>query len=252
MPCIRAPAPDHRGPQAPLDAAPPLARELEARVAVAGNDLWTRWTGTIQAESAHNTGAGDVFRRVMLAAGWLSYLPSIHWVFLLVDLSRYSGAQQLPWLGPVAALIALVLHLRAARKPFEEVLLVLICALIGASFDSVLVSAGWVSYKSGQFSTYLAPYWIITMWMLLAMTLNVSMRWLRGKPVAAALLGFYGGPASYLAGQALGGIILTNQFAALAALAVGWAVMMPLLMRLSESLDGMPGRRRNWIVARSR
>jgi len=50
---------------------------------------------------------------------------------------------------------------------------------------------------------------------------------------------------------ALGGIVLTNQIAALTALAVGWAIMMPLLMWLSENLDGMPGRRRNWIAERS-
>jgi len=166
-------------------------------------------------------------------------------------LSVIGGAQQMPWLGPIAALVAFALHLRAARKPFEEVLLVVSCALIGASFDSILVAAGWVTYKAGLFSDYFAPYWIITMWMLLAMTLNVSMRWLRGKPKLAALLGFCGGPASYIAGQALGGIILTNQIAALTALAVGWAVMMPMLMWLSENLDGMPGRRRNWIAERS-
>ena len=167
-------------------------------------------------------------------------------------LSVFGGAQQMPWLGPVAALLALALHLRAARQPFEEVLLVLSCGLIGASFDSILVAAGWVTYKSGLFSEYFAPYWIITMWMLFAMTLNVSMRWLRGKPRLAALLGFYGGPASYIAGQALGGIILVNQFAALTALAIGWAVMMPILMRLAENMDGMPGPRRNWIAEPSR
>ena len=166
-------------------------------------------------------------------------------------LSVIGGAQQMPWLGPIAALIALALHLRAARKPFEEVLLVLSCALIGAGFDSILVAAGWVTYKAGLFSEYFAPYWIITMWMLFAMTLNVSMRWLRGKPKLAALLGFYGGPASYIAGQALGGIVLVNQFAALAALAIGWAIMMPMLMWLAENLDGMPGPRRNWIAGRS-
>ena len=33
---IRANIPAHWGPQVPLDAAPPLARELDARVAVAG------------------------------------------------------------------------------------------------------------------------------------------------------------------------------------------------------------------------
>lgn len=164
--------------------------------------------------------------------------------------SVIGGAQQMPWLGPVVALVALVLHLSSARKPFDELLLVVCCAVIGASFDSILVAAGWVTYKSGLISQYLAPYWIITMWMLFAMTLNVSMRWLRGKPKLAALLGFYGGPASYIAGQALGGIVLVNQFAALAALAIGWAVIMPLLMRLSESLDGMPGPRRNWVMER--
>lgn len=172
-------------------------------------------------------------------------------IFQVGWLSTVIGAaQQKPWLGPVAALVALAVHLRFARKPFEEVLLVITCALIGASFDSMLVAAGWVSYQSGQFSSFLAPYWIITMWMLFATTLNVSMRWLRGKPGLAASFGLYGGPAAYLAGQALGGIELTNTVAALAALAVGWAIMMPLLVWLSENLDGMPGRRRNWIAER--
>ena len=166
-------------------------------------------------------------------------------------LSVFGGAQQMPWLGPVAVLLVLAFHLRAARKPLEEALLVISCALLGASFDSLLVAAGWVAYKSGQFSSFVAPYWIITMWMLFATTLNVSMRWLRGKPRLAAVFGFYGGPAAYIAGQALGGIVLVNQVAALVALAIGWSLIMPLLMWLSENLDGMPGRRRNWIAERS-
>jgi len=165
--------------------------------------------------------------------------------------SVVGGARQLPWLGPVVVLIVLAFHLRAARRPFDEALLFLICAVIGAGFDSVLVAAGWVTYKAGVFSEYFAPYWIITMWMLFATTLNVSMRWLRGNPRLAALIGFLGGPASYIAGQALGGIVLSNQFSALLALALGWAVMMPFLMWLSENLDGMPGRRRKWIAERN-
>jgi hypothetical protein len=76
------------------------------------------------------------------------------------------------------------------------------------------------------------------------------MRWLRGKPKLAAAFGFYGGPASYFAGQALGGITLSEPVAALTALAIGWAIIMPLLMRLAEQFDGMPGPRRNWIAER--
>jgi hypothetical protein len=166
--------------------------------------------------------------------------------------SVVGGARQMPWLGPLAVFVALMFHLRAARNSTEEVLLILSCAIIGAVFDSFLVGSGWVSYKTGLFSDYLAPYWIITMWMLFATTLNVSMRWLRGKPWLAALFGLVGGPASYLAGEELGGIVLGNQNAALIALAIGWAIMMPMLLRLSEKLDGMPGRRRNWIAERVR
>ena len=182
---------------------------------------------------------------MLLLANLLAF--KIAWV-----LSVVGAATQMPWLGPIAVLVALALHLRAARKPFEEVLLVLSCALLGARFDSFLVVAGWVSYKAGIFSDYLAPYWIITMWMLFATTLNVSMRWLRGKTMLAVLIGFIGGPASYLGGQAIGSVILIDEIAGLIALAIGWAVIMPLLIRLSQSLDGMPGPRRAGIAENSR
>lgn len=180
-------------------------------------------------------------------------------MFMLINFAAFEiawlssvigGAQQMPWLGPVAVCIALAIHLSAARNRFEEVVLVLSCALIGAFFDSLLVAAGWVTYPSGLFSDYIAPYWIITMWMLFATTLNVSMRWLRGKPWLAAFFGLCGGPTTYLAGQKLGGIVLVNPAAAYLALAIGWAIIMPVLMWLSENLDGMPGKRRNWIAER--
>lgn len=153
--------------------------------------------------------------------------------------SVLGGAREMPWLGPLAAAVALVIHFRFARRPGAEFLLIALCALIGAAFDSALVASGWVEYPSGLFSEYMAPYWIITLWMLFGTTLNVSMRWLRGRDRLAALCGFLGGPLAYIAGEKLGGIVLVNQAAALAALGVGWAAMMPALLRLSATFDGM-------------
>lgn len=155
--------------------------------------------------------------------------------------SVYGGAQQMPWLGPIAVAVALWLHFKAAKRPSAELILILCCALIGCVFDSALVAMGWVQYSSGVFSDSAAPYWIITMWMLFATTLNVSMRWLRGKEWMAAIFGLIGGPVTYLAGQKIGGIILVDQLAALVALGVGWALMMPVLLRLSETFDGFSG-----------
>jgi hypothetical protein len=152
--------------------------------------------------------------------------------------SVFGGANQMPWIGPLVALVALSIHFYAARRPAEELILIMTCAAIGAAFDSALVAAGWVQYYSGQFNELLAPYWIISMWILFATTLNVSLRWLRGRTPLAVLFGFLGGPLAYIGGEKLGGIVFVNQFAALAALGIGWAVMMPILLRLSETFDG--------------
>lgn len=152
--------------------------------------------------------------------------------------SVMGAAAQMPWLGPaVFALVAFV-HLRQARRPDLELGLVITAGIIGICFDSFIVAMGWVTYPSGQFSPMLAPYWIVTMWMLFATTLNRSMAWLKGRTTLAAILGGIAGPASYYAGQKLGAIEFVEPVAALSALAIGWAVIMPLLMIIAERLDG--------------
>ncbi len=155
--------------------------------------------------------------------------------------SVIGAAQQMPWLGPLAFLVVLAIHLRQASRPKSELGLVIACGIIGVFFDSLLVAAGWVTYPSGLFSEMLAPYWIVTMWMLFGTTLNLSMGWMKGRPVLAALLGAFGGPSSYYAGQKLGGIQFLEFFPAMISLAIGWAIFMPLLMHLAERLDGSAG-----------
>ena len=153
--------------------------------------------------------------------------------------SVIGGAQQLPWLGPLVVLIAVGIHLARAERPRSEFMLIISCGLIGAVFDSALVAAGWVTFPSGMISESTAPYWIVTMWMLFGTTINLSMRWMRGRPVLAAAFGFIGGPLAYLAGHKIGGIGFVDQTAALAMLAIGWAVIMPMLMHIGERLDGV-------------
>jgi hypothetical protein len=152
--------------------------------------------------------------------------------------SVLGAARDMPWLGPAVFMAVLLLHLKQARRPGLELGLVVACGIIGTWFDSVLVASGWVTYPSGQFSPMMAPYWIITMWMLFATTLNRSLGWLRGRLLLATALGGVAGPASYLAGEKLGGIVFVEPMLAISALAVGWAVLMPVLMLLAERLDG--------------
>jgi len=89
----------------------------------------------------------------------------------------------------------------------------------------------------------MAPPWILGLWALFATTLNVSLNWLKGRWLVAALLGGIAGPLSYWAGARLGAVVLVEPVPALVALSIGWAILMPLLMALARRYDGIHGTR---------
>ena len=149
-----------------------------------------------------------------------------------------AGAHHLPWLGTAVALLIVVWHLLGAHDGHKELSLVLIATGIGAIWDSLLVLTGLLQYPSGTLISGAAPHWIVAMWALFATTLNVSLRWLKYRPLLAAMLGAVSGPAAYFAGYKLGGVQFPDMDAALLALAAGWAFLMPLLMALSNRFDG--------------
>jgi hypothetical protein len=153
--------------------------------------------------------------------------------------SIFGGANELPMLGPLAVLVAVSLHLWLAAEPQRELALVAITGAIGLVWDSVMVSAGWMTYSSGTFITGLAPYWILGMWMLFATTLNVTFRWLQSRTVLAVILGAVFGPLSYMAGAAAGAVELNNPTAVYTALSLSWALLMPGLLMLARQLDGV-------------
>jgi hypothetical protein len=162
--------------------------------------------------------------------------------FLLFQLGWFAcvlgGAYGQPWAGTGIALTIVVLHLARLPQPKGEALLLLAAAGIGLVWDSLLVTLGWLDYPSGILVPHTAPMWIVAMWMLFATTLNSSMGWMKAYKKLSVLLGALFGPLAYYAGARLGGVILVEPVAAMAALAVGWAALMPLLLMLTERLAG--------------
>jgi len=149
------------------------------------------------------------------------------------------AAHGLPLLGPLVVLAVVALHLGLSRRPAAELRLILAAMIIGVVADSLLVFSGWVTYPAGILVPGMAPYWIVAMWALFATTLNVSMKWLRHRPVVTVMMGAIGGPMSYLAGQKLGAIGFLQPLMALLALALIWALAMPLLMLIATRHDGV-------------
>lgn len=161
------------------------------------------------------------------------------------------AANGVPWTGPLVITAAIALHLTIAKRPLVELTLIFYCGLIGAVVDSILVAAGWVSYPTGLIIAGAAPYWIVAMWMLFATTLNLSLGWLKTRKLVGAVFGLFGGPLAYYTGFKLGGIEFENFDAAMIALAVGWAGVVPVLLVLAERFNGMEeasDRQPRWAV----
>lgn len=142
--------------------------------------------------------------------------------------------------APEGALVALAIvaaHIARAARPGRELALVAAAAATGAVADSLLAASGWLRYDAGVLVEGTAPYWIVAMWALFAITLNVSLRALRNRLWLGALLGLVGGPAAYFAGANLGALTLVQLLPALAALAILWALATPLLFSLALRLE---------------
>jgi hypothetical protein len=148
------------------------------------------------------------------------------------------GAREMPWVGPAVVAVVAAYHLARAPYPKAELSLLAIAAGIGLVFDSALAATGWLSYPSGQWHPLLAPYWIVALWVAFATTLNASMNWLKGRRLLAFVFGAVGGPLAYFAGAKLGGVTFHDPAMALAALALGWAIITPVLVLIAQRLNG--------------
>ncbi len=171
-----------------------------------------------------------------------------------------SAAQGQPLIGLAVVALILAWHLGFVRPLASEALLIGLAALIGLSFDSLLIATGWVSFgppapvasqalgvathpvlASASFPTTstgasLPPSWMIALWANFATTLNLSLAGLQSRPGLAALLGLVGGPLAYWGGAGLGAMTFVTPLPALTILALGWALLTPLLLALAATL----------------
>jgi hypothetical protein len=165
-----------------------------------------------------------VLNLVLFQAGWFACV--------------LGAAQGLPWVGALAAIIIVAVHVVRARCPRRELALVATAAALGAGFETLLVQSGWIRFNAGTLVAGTAPYWMVALWAIFATTLNVSLRALRTRPGIAAVLGVIGGPAAYYAGARLGALELAAAANGLTAIGIGWAVLAPVLLAAARRLDG--------------
>ncbi len=136
-------------------------------------------------------------------------------------------ARGFAWLGAAMALLVTGVHLWLRREPLEF-RLVGLALILGLVIDTTLAATGQVRFASDG-NLPIAPYWMLSLWMAFATTLNHSLRWLMHRRFAATLAGAVFGPLAYLAGEKLGALSLPSPAIALPMLAAAWCVAMGLL-----------------------
>lgn len=162
--------------------------------------------------------------------------------FILFQISWFAcvvgASKQMPWLGVMVVLSCVAWHLANAKSARSELVLLLTALLIGGLFDQMLQATGLVYYQSHGWSASLVPVWILALWLAFTTTLNVSLRWMQGKGLVAALFGLIGGPLAYMGAEKLGAISFNHIFLQYVVLGLGWAIITPLLLKISQRFDG--------------
>lgn len=153
------------------------------------------------------------------------------------------AAKQMPWLGVITVVAIIIWHLTQAKQAKKEVQLLLITLVIGGVFDQIMLNHQLVTYQAHGWSNAFVPVWILALWAEFVTVLNVSLRWMKElkTPVGwlvSVLFGAIGGPLAYIGAERLGAVTLNNLPISYIALGVGWAILTPLLLKLSEKFDG--------------
>lgn len=145
-----------------------------------------------------------------------------------------------PQWAALAVAVVVAIHLLRVAVPVKEALFLLCAGLVGLAWESLLVNSGLLGYPTGGPSGGWAPYWIVAMWVLFATTINHGFAWIKRNWMLSSVMGLVGGPMAFFAGAGMGAVTFSNTLVALAAIGAGWAILLPLLVLIADTLIDSP------------
>ncbi len=169
---------------------------------------------------------------------WINQgLFQLSWPACVVGAARGVAA----WTGPLVVLALVLWQLQPRRRHPNDWRMVFMCLGIGFALDTLWVQAGLVAYAMPWPSEELAPFWILLLWLALAMVFNHSMSVFKGRLLLIGLLAAVGSPMSYYAGARFGAVEwLAPAWQVVLATGLSWALLLPALFWFARRL---PGRR---------
>jgi hypothetical protein len=137
----------------------------------------------------------------------------------------------------VFCLCLIGVHLRFSKSTRLEVKIGLVALLLGILLDSGLQYFSVIDFYGWALGP-LSPFWIWTLWVMFALTLNSSLAFLKKQSlIISACLGLIFGPMTYYAGAELGAADLDASISHFLSLGVAWMLAMPLMVFIAQQLS---------------
>ncbi|MFT4608664.1 MAG: hypothetical protein ACI9V8_001637 [Urechidicola sp.] len=125
------------------------------------------------------------------------------------------------------SVIALLIHHRYVVQSKSEWRIIGWVALVGITWDSLLVFFGLIVYPDAIW--FSLPIWMVCLWVLFAATFMHSLAWLSRYCWLAVIVGAVFGPMSYWAGIKLSDAFFgASAMMSMAVIATGWAILFPV------------------------
>jgi len=122
--------------------------------------------------------------------------------------------------------------LATSRSRGNDLKMIVFLMFLGLLVDGTLQQVGFFAFTSPGFPI---PFWLLVIWIGLAMTIHHSLAWFKDKLLPAAFFGGLGGPAAYWAGTRMGAASFGWSLPiSLFALAVIWSLLFPCIMLYSR------------------
>ncbi|MGH8305243.1 MAG: DUF2878 domain-containing protein, partial [Steroidobacteraceae bacterium] len=119
------------------------------------------------------------------------------------------AGRSLAWPAVLAAALFAACQLVLSGERTLEVRLIIAAIVLGVLLDGTLATARLLHYAAPSPAVPAggAPLWILALWAAFALTLNHSLKWLKGRYLLSALCGALGGPLAYAAAGRLAGAV---------------------------------------------
>ena len=148
-----------------------------------------------------------------------------------------SAAYSQPWWGITIAMSLVGVHMLLTSDPTNQAKMLLIATGVGFVVDSTLLGFQVYRFPNEPATAWLPPLWMSALWIQFATTFRYCLKWLSGRYVLSALLGFTGAPLAFVGGESIGAVsFYSPRLTNLLVLGSLWAIAIPLLIYVSDRI----------------